>query len=88
MTPLTRQLYGEFGEEGIEVLEAVRGKGSHVKVRCRFQGHSFIYVTTENGKTWNRGVANRAAELRRIKRAIRTQNHAILGKYKVVRDGQ
>ncbi len=87
MNSLTRKLYGEFAQLGIEVLDTQVSRGSaHVKIHCRYQGHRFIYVTSLNIREADRGTTNMLADLRRIQRAIRTGNLTILEKFKVQRD--
>lgn len=87
MNSLTRRLYGEFSELGIEVLDTKPCRGSaHVKIDCRYRGHRFVYVTSTNIRERDRGVLNMRGDLRRIQRAIRTNNRTVLDQFKVVRD--
>jgi hypothetical protein len=82
----TRELYGEFADEGVEVLSCTQSRGStHVKIRCRFLGHEFVYVASLNSEDSNRALKNRRADLRRIKRAIRKGDQTVLSKFKVRR---
>lgn len=82
----TRLTYELFAEEGVEVVGSEMGRGRHTKIHCRYRGYEFFYACSQNVNGNDQcALQNRIADLRRIKRAIRSGDVTILDKFKVKR---
>lgn len=82
----TRLTYELFAQEGVEVVSVTQGRGTHLKIHCRYRGYEFTYVCSRNVNGDDQcTIQNRVADLRRIKRAVRSGTQEILDKFKVKR---
>lgn len=74
-------------DEGFKVLGTKGGKStSHFRFRCEYKGYSFMYAASYNlANSDPRWRANTIAIIRRMRRAIDTNDPVLLKKYLGIR---